>query len=307
MISIIIFLLLFTVATVWFIYCIRKVVRNILLGKTINRTDNFADRLKTMLLVALGQTKMRGNPVVDIMHLFLYIAFIITQIELAEIIFDGATGSHRAFRPFLGGFYTFLVSSIEILSVLGFIATTVFLYRRNLLKIPRLVKSELNGWPKLDANIILIVETILICLIFMMNGADEVLYSRGLSAAENLNDGSLEFTFSSHLGPFMFGGLSEQTLHLIERVGWWGHIVFVLAFLVYLPYSKHLHILLAFPNTFYSNLNMKGQLPNIETVTNEVKAIMDSSFTPPAVDPNVPIRFGAKDVTDLTWKQLLDS
>lgn len=307
MISSIAFILLFTAGIVWFTLNARKVRRNILLGKPVDRADKPGKRLKIMTLVALGQKKMFAKPIPALLHLFLYTAFVITQIELIEIIVDGATGHHRIFRPSLGSFYTFMVSFIEILSVLAFIGTVMFLARRNLLKVPRLVKSELNGWPKLDANFILIAEITLICFIFMMNGADEVLYSKGLSHAENLGDSSLGLSISRWLGPILFGGLSESTLHVVERIGWWGHITMVLGFLNYLPYSKHFHILLAFPNVFYSNLNPKGKFTNLESVTNEVKAVFDPSFVPPAADPNQPVRFGAKEVTDLSWKQLLDS
>jgi heterodisulfide reductase subunit C len=307
MVPSIIFILLFLGGAIFFTINVRKVRRNILLGKDINRKDKFSERVKIMTLVALGQKKMFARPIPAILHLFLYAAFVITQIELIEIVMDGSLGNHRMFRPALGGFYTFMVSFIEILSVLAFIGTIAFLSRRNLLKVPRLVKSELNGWPKLDANFILIGELTLICFIFMMNGADEVLYTMGASHAKNLGDGSLGLTISSHLGPLLFGGMSEHSLHIIERVGWWGHICIVLGFLNYLPYSKHFHILLAFPNVFYSNLEAKGKFTNMESVTNEVKAIFDTSFVPPVVDPNTPMRFGAKDVTDLSWKQLLDS
>ncbi|HEY0030173.1 MAG TPA: (Fe-S)-binding protein [Bacteroidia bacterium] len=307
MIPTILFILLFLGGTVFFAINARKVRRNILLGKDTDRTDQVGKRFKIMTLVALGQKKMFSKPIPAILHLFLYAAFVITQIELIEIVVDGIFGNHRIFRPSLGGFYTFMVSFIEILSVLAFIGTIAFLSRRNLLKVPRLVKNELNGWPKLDANFILIGELTLICFIFMMNGADEVLYSRGMSHAENLGDGSLNLAISSHVGPLLFGGLSEHSLHLVERIGWWGHICMVFGFLNYLPYSKHFHILLAFPNVFYSNLEPKGKFSNMESVTNEVKAIFDPSFVPPVVDANAPMRFGAKDVTDLNWKQLLDS
>ena len=238
MISSIIFIALLIVSSTFFYINAKKIRRNILLGKDISITDNRGERFKTMVLVALGQKKMFTRPIPALLHLFLYAAFVITQIELLEIVFDGITGHHRAFRASLGGFYTFMVSFIEILSVLAFIGTIAFLARRNLLKVPRLVKSELNGWPKLDANIILIMEIILICFIFMMNGADEVLYSRGQSHAENLGDGSLGLTISSHLGPLIYGGMPNAGLHVIERIGWWGHIMMVFAFLNYLPKSK---------------------------------------------------------------------
>jgi len=246
MISSIIFTLLLIGSSAFFFINVKKIRRNILLGRDVSFSGTKSDRLKTMILVAFGQQKMFSRPIPAILHLFLYSAFIITQIELLEIIFDGIAGSHRAFRPALGGFYTFMVSFIEILSVLAFIGTIAFLSRRNLLKVPRLVKSELNGWPKLDANIILISELTLICFIFMMNGADEVLYSRNISHAVNIGDGSLGLSVSKHIGPMLFGSVSDNGLHTIERIGWWGHLLMVFGFLNYLPFSKHLHIVLGF-------------------------------------------------------------
>ncbi len=307
MISTIAFIVLLVGGTAFFVFNVKKVTRNINLGKDVDRSDNSGERWSLMAMVAMGQKKMFTRPIAAMLHLFLYVAFIITQIELVEIFFDGVTGHHRAFRPALGGFYTFLVSFIELLSVLAFVGTLAFLSRRNLLKIPRLVKSELNGWPKLDANLILMMELTLVCFIFMMNGADEVLYNKGLSHAEDLGDGSLGLLISQYLGPALFGGMSEGTLHVVERIGWWGHLIMVFTFLNYLPYSKHFHILLAFPNVYFSNLNPKGQFTNLESVKNEVKAMMDPSFTPPEIDPENPMRFGAKDVMDLTWKNLLDA
>ncbi len=306
MISIIIFGLLITLGSTLFFINAKKIRRNILLGKDIEIKDNKAERIKTMVLIALGQKKMFARPIPAILHLFLYAAFIITQIELIEIVFDGFTGHHRAFRASLGGFYTFMISLIEILSVLAFIGTLAFLYRRNLLKVPRLTMNELNGWPKLDANIILLMEFTLICFIFMMNGADEVLYQRGDSHAQNLGDTSFGFTISQYVGPLIYNGMPTPGLHVIERIGWWGHIVMVFAFLNYLPKSKHLHILLAFPNTYFSNLKNKGQFNNLFEVTDVVKPNFDPSYQP-VLDPNAPIKFGVKDATDLTWKNLLDA
>ena len=275
-------------------------------SKDISITDNRGERIKVMTLIALGQKKMFARPIPALLHLFLYAAFVITQIELIEIIFDGVAGSHRAFRASLGGFYTFVVSFIEILSVLAFVGTIAFLARRNLLKVPRLTMNELNGWPKLDANFILLGELTLICFIFMMNGGDEVLYSRGASHAQNLGDGSLGLSVSRYVGPMLFGGMSNESLHIIERIGWWGHIVMVFGFLNYLPLSKHLHILLAFPNTYFSNLKAKGNFKNLFEVTDVVKPNFDSTYQS-KLDPNVPVKFGAKDVMDLNWKQLLDA
>ena len=306
MISTIIFTIIFLASSLFFVKNAKKVRRNILLGKDISIKDNKGERIKTMVLVALGQKKMFNRPIPAILHLFLYVAFVITQIELIEIIVDGISGNHRSFRPALGSFYTFIVSLIEILSVLAFIGTIAFLARRNLLKIPRLVKSELNGWPKLDANLILIAEIILICFIFMMNGADEVLYSRGFSHATDLNDGTFNFSISKHLGPLIYGGMPTEGLHVIERIGWWGHLLMVFGFLNYLPISKHLHVLLAFPNTYCSNLKPIGSFANLFEVTDVVKPNFDAAYQP-VLDPNAAIKFGVKDVTDLTWKNLLDA
>lgn len=306
MISSIIFTIIFIISGTFFFINAKKIRRNILLGKDISINDNKIERLKTMLLVAFGQKKMFNRPIPAILHLFLYVAFVITQIELIEIIFDGISGSHRAFRPALGSFYTFMVSLIEVLSVLAFIGTIAFLARRNLLKIPRLVKNELNGWPKLDANLILIAEIVLICFIFMMNGADEVLYSKGLSHATPLNDNSFNFSISKYIGPLLYGSMPESGLHMIERIGWWGHLCMVFAFLNYLPFSKHLHVILAFPNTYFSNLKSKGSFTNLFEVTDVVKPNFDTAYQP-VLDPNAAIKFGVKDVTDLTWKNLLDA
>lgn len=309
MISIVLFIILSIVGFGFFAWNANKIRANILLGKDVDRTDNKSERLKTMTLVAFGQKKMFKRPIPAILHFALYSAFVITQIELIEIIADGVSGSHRVFRSSLGGFYTFMVSFIEILSVLAFIATFIFLSRRNLIKLPRLNMKEMIGWPKKDANLILIMELVLVTFIFMMNGADEVLYRQGLSHAENLNDGSLGLAVSSWMGPLLFGGMDESALHIIERIGWWGHIVMVFGFLNFLPYSKHLHIILAFPNTYYSNLEKKGKFTNLESVTKEVQLMMDPNADPyAAADPNAEIpSFGAKDVTDLTWKNLLDA
>jgi heterodisulfide reductase subunit C len=306
MLSSILFCLLFGSGAVFFYLQVKKIRRNIFLGKAITINDNKSERWKTMLLVAFGQKKMFARPIPALLHFVLYSAFIITQIELLEIIVDGVSGSHRVFRPYLGGFYTFMISLIEILSVLAFIATISFLARRNLLKIPRLVMNELNGWPKLDANLILLAEITLIVFIFMMNGADEVLYQRGASHAVNTGNSSLNFSISKYLGPALYNGFPDGGLHIIERIGWWGHLLMVLGFLCYLPFSKHLHIILAFPNTYYSNLNKKGKLSTLESVTDVVAPNFDPSYQP-KTDPNNPTRFGVKDVQDLTWKNLLDA
>ncbi|MEN9488401.1 MAG: hypothetical protein RL494_666 [Bacteroidota bacterium] len=305
----ILFAIVLFVGAGYFAINVKKIIRNIKLGKDINRSDNPSERWKNMALIALGQKKMFTRPVPAILHFVLYAAFIITQIELLEILIDGFFGTHRFFKPSLGGFYTFLISFIEILSLLALVATIAFLSRRNLLKLPRLNKAELLGWPKKDANIILIMEIILVTCIFTMNSADEALYNIGKSHFEG--QGSFHFAISQNLAPALFSGLSEGTLHLLERIGWWGHFIMVMTFLNYLYYSKHLHILLAFPNTYFANLNPQGQFDNLESVTKEVKLMMDPNadpFAAPAPDDNaVPSKFGASDVQDLNWVQLLNA
>ncbi|MFT5860366.1 MAG: heterodisulfide reductase subunit C [Flavobacteriaceae bacterium] len=311
MISIVIFALLFLVGWGFFGFNMYKIRSNILLGRDIDRNGNRKERIRTMVLVALGQRKMFTRPIPALLHLAVYSAFMITQIELIEIFIDGFTPeAHRIFRPALGGFYTFMISFIEILSLLALIATIIFLARRNLLKLPRLNMKEMKGWPKMDANMILFMEIILVVCIFTMNGADEVLYQQGLSHAQNLGDGTMGFSISSFLGPLLFDGLEPATLHTLERIGWWGHVIMVFSFLNYLAYSKHLHIIFAFPNTYYSNLEKKGKFTNMESVTAEVKLMMDPTADPYAAPPEgaaEPQRFGAKDANDLTWKSLLDS
>ena len=298
--------LIFSVLTLvsfgFFAFNLRKIAQNIHMGLPLDRADRKADRWRTMLLVALGQKKMFTRPIPALLHLSLYAAFVITQIELVEILVDGISGSHRFFQDSLGGFYTFMISFIEILSVLAFIGTIAFLARRNMLKLPRLSMKELVGWPTLDANLILVFELILLSFIFTMNGADEVLRQQ-----VNQTNG---FAISSWFGPLLFGGITDtHTLHVLEQLGWWGHILMVYTFMNYLPYSKHLHIFMAFPNTFYSKLDPKGQFTNMQSVTNEVKLMLDPNADPyasPTADA-VPSRFGAKDVTDLTWKNLMDA
>ena len=292
----------------FFVKNVNKIIRNIKLGQYVNRSDNASARWKNMALIAMGQKKMFTRPIPALLHFTLYAAFIITQIELLEIIVDGLFGTHRFFKTGLGGFYTFLISFIEILTLLALVATLAFLSRRNLLKLPRFNKAEMLGWPTKDANLILIMEIVLVTCIFTMNGTDEVLFSLGKSHYEGT--GSFNFAISKHLGPAIFGGMSESALHILERLGWWGHFLMVLAFLNYLYFSKHLHILLAFPNTYFADLNAKGKFDNLESVTNEVKLMMDPNVDPFAAPANpdaVPVKFGASDVQDLNWVQLLNA
>ena len=286
-----------------------QIYKNIRLGKDVKIDDQKTARLKNVILIAFGQKKMFKEWIPALLHLAIYAAFIFTQIELIESFIDGFLGKHRFLyhlienQSFLSGLYVFIISFIEILSVFAFFATIIFLSRRNLLKIPRLVRSELNGWPKLDANIILFAEIYLISCIFMMNGADEVLHLRAGNA-------SYGFAISQFTGPLFFGGLSDAALLIVERVGWWGHILGVLALIVYLPFSKHLHIFLAFPNVYFSSLKPAGYLDNMEVVTKEIKIMMnpDLAFAAPAEGETAEIpTFGAKDIFDLSWKNLLDA
>jgi len=281
-----------------------KIRRNILLGRDKVIEGDSSQRLKNVMLIAFGQKKMFKNWIPAILHFFIYAAFVITQIELIEIIIDGFSGKHRVFASALGGFYTFIISFIEVLSVLAFVATVIFLWRRNLLKIPRLVKSEMTGWPTLDANLILIFEIVLLIGIFTMNGADTVLQS--IDPTHYPDTGSL--AVSSWLGPALFGGLSESSLIMIERFGWWLHLGMVLVFLNYLPYSKHLHIILAFPNVYYSNIDSRGEMENMPSIMNEVKSMMGLvEETPPEEMSEELPEFGANDIFGLHWKNVMDA
>lgn len=304
-----IFIVVLLFGFVFFSFNISKIRYNILLGKPLNRSDQKLKRWKTTLLIALGQKKMFQKFMPAIFHLFIYVAFLFTSTELIEIIIDGATGTHRFFWDKIGVIYVILINMIEILSVLAFLATLVFLARRNLLKVPRFQMSEMNGWPKLDGNIILYLEIILLICVFTMNGADESLFLKGKSNVEGT--GSFGFIISSFTAPYFFNQFDISTLIILERIGWWGHILVVLAFLNYLPFSKHFHILMAFPNTYYSNLLDKGSLNNLSSVKEEVNKMLDPSFDPYANvdsdDNELPERFGAKDVEDLTWKNLMDA
>jgi heterodisulfide reductase subunit C len=301
----ILFALLVIAGSAWFAMNMRKVRRNILLGRDLDRSDNKSERWRTMIRVALGQSKMVTRPVAGIMHIFVYVGFVIINIELIEIMIDGVFGTHRVLS-FLGPIYTFLIASFEILAVLVFLGCFVFFMRRNIVKLKRFISKDLNGWPRSDANYILITEMLLMTAFLMMNAADLRLQGMNFGHYAGHNLSPAAFPVSGLLAS-LFGSASSESLIMVERFTWWFHFVGIIAFLNYLPYSKHFHILLAFPNTFYSNLKAKGQFTNLESVKNEVKAIMDTSFTPPPVPEGAVQRFGAKDVTDLSWKQLLDA
>jgi heterodisulfide reductase subunit C len=276
-----------------------KLKRNINLGKDVDVSDNKPQRWKNMAKIALGQTKMVVRPIAGFLHIIVYVGFIIINIEVLEIIIDGLFGTHRIGLELLGtSIYGFLIGSFEILAVLVLVAVIVFWIRRNIIKLKRFLSNEMTGWPKNDGNIILYFEVVLMCLFLVMNATD--------SSFQAIDSGNI---VSQYLVP-LFGGVSESTLHLIERSAWWIHIIGILVFLNYLYYSKHLHILLAFPNTFYGKLTPQGQFKNNNAVTQEVKLMMDPSadpFAAPAEDAPDPEKFGASDVTDLSWVQLLNS
>ncbi|MFY8214701.1 MAG: 4Fe-4S dicluster domain-containing protein, partial [Flavobacterium sp.] len=281
----------------------KKIRRNILLGQPIDRSDNPTDRWKNMGLIAFGQSKMVRRPVAGFLHLIVYLGFIIINIEVLEIITDGLFGTHRAFAG-LGVLYNVLIGSFEVLAALVLVAIVVFYVRRNVIHLQRFVSSDLKGWPKSDANYILYFEVVLMTLFLLMNAADYRLQQLGVS--HYIQAGS--FPVSQFLVP-LFNGLNETWLVLIERSAWWLHIIGILCFLNYLYFSKHLHILLAFPNTFFADLNAKGRLSNLASVTQEVKLMLDPNADPyaaPAADAPVS-KFGASDVQDLNWVQLLNA
>ena len=296
-----IFLLFLAFAVFLFAKNIKKIIRNIRLGRDINRSDNPAERFSLMTRVALGQSKIMTRPFAGFLHVIVYLGFIIINIEVLEIIIDGLFGTHRAFS-FMGKFYNFLIGSFEILAFAVLVSCVIFLLRRNLIKIPRFFNPEITKWPKTDANLILVIEILLMSAFLLMNAADAMLQSKDIN--HYVKAGS--FPISAILTDlFQNSNISLGTLIFIERSTWWFHIIGILAFLNYLPYSKHLHIVLAFPNVFYSNLKPKGQFNNMQSVTNEVKLMFD----PAAVIQNdLPSgKFGANDVKDLSWKNLMDA
>lgn len=281
----------------YFALNVKKLVRNIKLGKNIDRYDNPGERWGNMALIALGQSKMVKRPVSGILHIIVYVGFVLINIELLEIIIDGIFGTHRVFA-FMGGFYNFLIGSFEILAFLVLFAVITFLIRRNIIKMWRFVHSDLKGWPKSDANYILYFEIVLMTLFLTMNAADTHLQHMG------------NFPVSGFIAP-IFDGMDHNSVALIERIAWWLHIIGILVFMNYLYFSKHLHILLAFPNTYFANLNPKGKFRNNDTVTNEVKLMMDPNADPFAAQPvdenAAPSKFGASDVQDLNWVQLMNA
>jgi len=306
-ISNIIFLVVLLGAIALFTFQVRKIRRNIMLGRDVDRSDRKKERWAMMTRVALGQSKMVSRPLAGIMHVFIYVGFVIINIEVLEIIIDGVFGTHRIFAS-LGGFYDFLIGSFEILAFLVLLACVVFLLRRNVANIRRFHAKEMTTWPKSDANIILIVEVLLMFAFLTMNATDFLLQQRG--ADHYVAAGA--YPVSSLITP-LFEGMTTENLILWERGAWWFHIVGILLFLNYLPISKHFHIILAFPNVFYSRLIPEGKFSNMDRVTDEVKLMMDPNADPyaapaPAADGEAANeKFGAKDVKDLHWKNLMDA
>lgn len=287
---------------------INRIRKNIQLGKPEDRSDNPAERFKIMALIALGQKKMFDKPIVGLMHLIIYLGFIIINIEVLEIILDGILGTHRLFAPYLGSFYSFLINVFEFLAIGVIVTCVIFLIRRNILKIRRFWAYEITKWPRTDANIILITEILLMLAFLSWNASDSVLQQRAVDHYAEFNAGP--FAFSQWLMP-LFTGWSDTSLIIYERFAWWFHILGILTFGIYVTYSKHLHIALAFPNTYFSKLAPKGKIQNMPVVTNEVKQMLGIPADPATeTAPETPAeigRFGAKDINDLTWKHLMDA
>jgi heterodisulfide reductase subunit C/nitrate reductase gamma subunit len=296
------FVIAFVAAVYLFARKVKEIRRNILLGRDITPYGTPAERWRNVLLLAFGQKKMFRKPLVAVLHFFVYAGFIIINLEILEIILDGVLGTHRLFTPLLGTLYPVLIGCFEVLAVLVIVGCAIFLIRRNILKLRRFMSHELDGWPRSDANYILITEIVLMLLFLTMNAADQVLQARG---AEHYA-ATGHFWISGMFTPLL-DGMSNSGLVALERVCWWLHILGVLAFLNYLPYSKHLHIVLSFPNTYYTDVRPKGKMENMPAIQKEVQLMLQpelASSEPPA--DGVP-KFGAKDVPDLTWKNLLDA
>lgn len=301
----ILFVLLLVAGFGFFAKNVKKLVRNIKLGRAEDRSDNPSARWNNMAMIALGQSKMVRRPVAGILHIIVYVGFVLINIELLEIIADGVFGTHRLFA-FMGGFYNFLIASFELLALGVIVAVVIFWLRRNVIKLWRFAHGDLKGWPKNDANYILYFETVLMLLFLTMNAADH--YLQGVGFGHYHVAGS--FPVSGFISP-LFNGVAPETVEIIERVCWWLHITGILIFMNYLYYSKHLHILLAFPNTYYAKLEPKGKFENLDSVTAEVKLMMDPNADPfaaaPAAEGEVPAKFGASDVQDLSWVQLMNA
>ena len=299
----ILFALFFFFSILFFFKNCKKIYRNINLARPIDRFDNKKERFFKMLMLAFGQSKMLDKPVVGLLHLVVYIAFVLINVELLEIVLDGFTGKHRILAPYLGGFYNFLIAFFEILALLVIISVVIFWIRRNIIKIRRFVSNDLKGWPKSDADYILYIELMLMILFLNMNTTDLILQNASYSEMYK----SYGYFPISKFFVHLYNGLSLETIFIVERVSWWMHILGILFFLNYLYYSKHLHILLAFPNTYFSNLDNPGKSTNLKSVYNEVKLMIDPSYKIPETELKDDIKFGASDIFDLNWFQLLNA
>lgn len=300
----ILFVLISVAAIVLFAKRVRQLIRNIRLGHEEVINDQPARRWRNLFLLAFGQQKMFRNPLVAVLHFFVYAGFVIINIEVLEIVLDGILGTHRLFAAPLGGFYTFLINAFEVLAVLVIVACAIFLVRRNVIKLRRFASKDLNGWPRSDANYILITEIVLMTLFLFLNASDTLLQARGEEHYAANPTGN--FIFSQLLQPLLTG-LDNSALIVLERSCWWLHIVGIFAFLNYLPYSKHLHIILAFPNAWYARLAPMGKMENMPSIQKEVLYAMQPELAPAAETAEPPKKFGAKDVMDLSWKNILDA
>ncbi|MBL7749101.1 MAG: (Fe-S)-binding protein, partial [Chitinophagaceae bacterium] len=298
------FILLSAVSVWFFSKKVKEISRNIKLGRKEEIKDNPKKRWQNVLLLAFGQKKMFRNPLVAVMHFFVYAGFIIINIEVLEIVLDGITGKHRLFAAPLGSFYTLLINSFEVLALLVLVACLIFLVRRNIIKLKRFVSKDLDGWPRSDANYILITEVVLMSLFLFLNASDTLLQVRGVEHYAAHPTGN--FIISQHLQPLL-NGIGNNGLEIIERGCWWLHIAGIFAFLNYLPYSKHLHIVLAFPNAYYARLEPMGKMENMPSIQNEVLYAMQPELAPVGEQAVAPQKFGAKDITDLSWKNLMDA
>jgi heterodisulfide reductase subunit C len=300
----ILFILISGIAVWLFAKKVKEIRRNINLGQDEDISDSKDKRWRNVLLLAFGQKKMFRNPLVAVLHFFVYAGFIIINIEVLEIVLDGVFGTHRLFASALGSFYIFLINAFEVLAVLVLVACIVFLTRRNIVKLKRFISHDLDGWPRNDANYILITEIILMSLFLKLNASDTLLQARGAEHYSHYLTGN--FIFSQYLHPLL-NGFSNEGLIRIERTCWWLHIAGIFAFLNYLPYSKHLHIILAFPNAYYSRLEPLGEMENMPAVQKEVLYAMQPELAPAGDNAAPSKKFGAKDITDLSWKNLLDA
>ena len=305
-ISNIIFLIVFAAAISFFIRNLNRIIENIKLGRDINRSDRATDRWKNMFRVAMGQSKMTRRPVAGILHIIVYLGFLIINIEVIEIVVDGIFGTHRFLASVLPlGLYNFLIGSFEILAILVLVACVIFLIRRNIMRIKRFWSKEMTAWPRTDANLILVFEILLMSAFLIMNATDNLLITAGAEHYTVFFSNPISQYFQ-----FMFSGMETSTLIAVERFTWWFHIIGILGFMNYVLISKHLHIFFAFPSTYFANLNPLGQFTNLDSVTNEVKLMMDPNADPyaaAAADAPTPESFGAKDATDLNWVQLLNA